>query len=85
SLIPFGLHHIWNVPFFFEVGEYVDPESGKVITGEIQRYLAGDPTAGNLAGGYLYSMWALPAVGLAIYHSARPDKRALVGGIMASA
>ncbi|SIN86578.1 glucose-specific PTS transporter subunit IIBC [Salinivibrio sp. ES.052] len=85
SLIPFGLHHIWNVPFFFEVGEYVDPESGKVITGEIQRYLAGDPTAGNLAGGYLYSMWALPAVGLAIYHAARPDKRALVGGIMASA
>ncbi|KKD00230.1 glucose-specific PTS transporter subunit IIBC [Photobacterium halotolerans] len=85
SLIPFGLHHIWNVPFFFEVGEYVDPETGKVIKGEIQRYLAGDPTAGNLAGGYLYSMWALPAVGLAIYHSARPEKRALVGGIMASA
>ncbi len=22
SLIPFGLHHIWNVPFFFEVGSY---------------------------------------------------------------
>ncbi|MDX1301779.1 glucose-specific PTS transporter subunit IIBC [Photobacterium sp.] len=85
SLIPFGLHHIWNVPFFFEVGEYVNPETGAVIKGEIQRYLAGDPTAGNLAGGYMYSMWALPAIGLAIYRSARPEKRALVGGIMASA
>ncbi|KLV07267.1 PTS glucose-specific subunit IIBC [Photobacterium aquae] len=85
SLIPFGLHHIWNVPFFFEVGEYVNPETGEVIKGEIQRYLAGDPTAGNLAGGYMYSMWALPAIGLAIYRSARPEKRALVGGIMASA
>ncbi|OAN17883.1 PTS glucose-specific subunit IIBC [Photobacterium jeanii] len=85
SLIPFGLHHIWNVPFFFEVGEYVNPETGAVIKGEIQRYLAGDPTAGNLAGGYMYSMWALPAIGLAIFHSARPEKRALVGGIMASA
>jgi len=21
-LLPFGLHHIWNVPFFFEVGTY---------------------------------------------------------------
>lgn len=85
SLIPFGLHHIWNVPFFFEVGEYINPETGAVIKGEIQRYLAGDPTAGNLAGGYMYSMWALPAIGLAIYRSARPEKRALVGGIMASA
>ncbi|OZS44328.1 glucose-specific PTS transporter subunit IIBC [Photobacterium sanguinicancri] len=85
SLIPFGLHHIWNVPFFFEVGEYVNPETGAVIKGEIQRYLAGDPTAGNLAGGYMYSMWALPAIGLAIYKSARKEKRALVGGIMASA
>jgi len=85
SLIPFGLHHIWNVPFFFEVGEYINPETGAVIKGEIQRYLAGDPTAGNLAGGYMYSMWALPAIGLAIYRSARPEKRVLVGGIMASA
>ena len=25
SLIPFGLHHIWNVPFFFEVGQYPGP------------------------------------------------------------
>lgn len=51
-LIPFGLHHIWNVPFFFEVGSYMDPTTGKAITGEIQRYIAGDPTAGNMAGGY---------------------------------
>ncbi|GAL03624.1 PTS system glucose-specific IIB / IIC component [Photobacterium aphoticum] len=67
------------------MGEYVNPETGEVIKGEIQRYLAGDPTAGNLAGGYMYSMWALPAIGLAIYRSAKPEKRALVGGIMASA
>lgn len=85
ALIPFGLHHIWNVPFFFEVGEYVNPETGAIVKGEIQRYLAGDPTAGNLAGGYMYSMWALPAIGLAIYRSAKPEKRALVGGIMVSA
>ncbi|WP_413702332.1 PTS transporter subunit EIIC [Psychromonas sp. KJ10-10] len=24
SLIPFGLHHIWNVPFFFEAGSCVN-------------------------------------------------------------
>jgi glucose PTS system EIICB or EIICBA component len=84
SLIPFGLHHIWNVPFFFEVGQYVD-ETGKVIRGEIYRFTAGDPTAGNLAGGYLFKMWGLPAAALAIWHTARPENRKKVGGIMISA
>ena len=23
ALIPFGLHHVWNVPFFFQAGEFV--------------------------------------------------------------
>lgn len=27
-LIPFGLHHIWNVPFFFKVGQYRVPGTG---------------------------------------------------------
>jgi PTS system glucose-specific IIC component len=85
SLIPFGLHHIWNVPFFFEVGQYLDPETGKVIRGEIHRFTAGDPTAGKLAGGYLFKMWGLPAAALAIWRTARPENRAKVGGIMISA
>jgi glucose PTS system EIICB or EIICBA component len=85
SLIPFGLHHIWNVPFFFEVGQYLDPATGKIIRGEIYRFTAGDPTAGNLAGGYLFKMWGLPAAALAIWRTARPENRAKVGGIMVSA
>ena len=85
SLIPFGLHHIWNVPFFFEVGQYVEPETGKIIRGEIYRFTAGDPTAGNLAGGYLFKMWGLPAAALAIWRTARPENRKKVGGIMISA
>jgi PTS system glucose-specific IIC component len=85
ALIPFGLHHIWNVPFFFEVGQYLDPTTGTMIRGEIHRYTAGDPTAGNLAGGYLFKMWGLPAAAVAIWHSARPENRAKVGGIMISA
>ena len=85
SLIPFGLHHIWNVPFFFEVGQFFDQASGKIIRGEIYRFTAGDPTAGNLAGGYLFKMWGLPAAALAIWQTARPENRAKVGGIMISA
>lgn len=85
ALIPFGLHHIWNVPFFFEVGSYTDPVTHKVIHGEIYRFTAGDPTAGNLAGGYLFKMWGLPAAAIAIWKTARPENRARIGGIMLSA
>jgi PTS system glucose-specific IIC component len=84
SLIPFGLHHIWNAPFFFEVGTYVDA-AGETIRGEIPRYLKGDPTAGNLAGGYLFKMWGLPAAGIAMWHCAKPEEKARVGGLMMSA
>jgi glucose PTS system EIICB or EIICBA component len=85
ALIPFGLHHIWNVPFFFEVGSYLDPATGKVIHGEIYRFTAGDPTAGNLAGGYLFKMWGLPAAAIAIWRTAKPENRKRIGGIMISA
>ena len=85
SLIPFGLHHVWNVPFFFQTGEYVDPETHKVVHGEIARFIAGDPTAGNMTGGYLFKMWGLPAAALAIWQCARPENKAKIGGIMISA
>jgi PTS system glucose-specific IIC component len=85
SLIPFGLHHVWNVPFFFQAGEYTDPATGQVVRGEIARFIAGDPTAGNMTGGYLFKMWGLPAAALAIWRAARPGQRAKVGGIMISA
>lgn len=31
SLLPVGLHHIWNAPFFFEVGSYVDQKPAKSL------------------------------------------------------
>ena len=34
SLIPFGLHHVWNVPFFFQAGDYLDPTTGKMVHAE---------------------------------------------------
>jgi glucose PTS system EIICB or EIICBA component len=85
ALIPFGLHHIWNVPFFFQAGDFLDPSTGKIIHGEIARFVAGDPTAGNMTGGYLFKMWGLPAAALAMWRAARPENRAKVGGIMISA
>lgn len=101
SLIPFGLHHIWNVPFFFEIGRYYQPlqagvdcalpamqanaEMCKVVTGEVPRFFAGDPTAGILAGGFLFKMFGLPAAAIAIWQAAKPEKKAIIGSIMISA
>ncbi|MBI6529335.1 PTS glucose transporter subunit IIBC [Proteus vulgaris] len=84
GLVPFGLHHIWNVPFQMQVGEYVN-SAGQVFHGDIPRYMAGDPTAGMLSGGFLFKMFGLPAAAIAIWHSARPENRVKVGGIMISA
>ncbi|MCG9696138.1 PTS transporter subunit EIIC [Shewanella sp. Isolate11] len=82
-LIPLGLHHIWNAPFFLEMGQYTS--GAEVVRGEMSRYLAGDPQAGNLAGGYLIKMWGLPAAALAIWRCADSSERNRVAGLMFSA
>lgn len=85
GLIPFGLHHVWNVPFFFQAGDFTDPATGQIVHGEIARFIAGDPTAGNMTGGYLFKMFGLPAAAIAIWRAARPEEQKKVGGIMISA
>lgn len=85
SLLPTGLHHIWNAPFFFQIGSYTDPATGNVVHGEIARYLSGDPTAGNLAGSYLFKMYGLPAAAFAMIYTAKPEKKKFVASIMISA
>jgi PTS system glucose-specific IIC component len=83
-LLPFGLHHIWNVPFFFEMGSFKDA-TGKIVHGDINRFFAGDRSAGVLAGAFLFKMFGLPGAALAIWRSAKPENRKHVGGIMISA
>ncbi|QBI52756.1 PTS system glucose-specific EIICB component [Streptomonospora litoralis] len=85
-LLPFGLHHIVNSVVWFVFGSYTDPETGNVFHGEINRYLAGDPTAGGFLSGFFpVLMFGLPAAALAMWRAAHPSQRAAVGGIMFSA
>lgn len=85
ALIPFGLHHIFYQPFYFEIGSFTD-SVGKVVHGDLTRYFAGDPTAGTfMAGAFPIMLFGFPAAALAIYHTAKPAKKKLIGGIMASA
>lgn len=91
SLIPFGLHHIWNVPFFFQAGTCVNG-AGETLHGVLTCYLSADEASraagngfGQLAGGYMFKMYGLPAAAIAMWHAAKPENRAKVGGIMISA
>ncbi|WP_343188457.1 PTS glucose transporter subunit IIBC [Buchnera aphidicola (Neophyllaphis varicolor)] len=84
TLVPFGLHHIWNVPFQMQIGEYIN-SSGQIFHGDISRYMAGDMTAGKLSGGFLFKMYGLPAAAIAIWHSSKKENKAKIGGIMLSA
>ena len=84
-LVPFGLHHIWNVPFLFEVGTYINPKTGETVHGVISRFFAGDYTAAILGGGFVFKMFGLPAAAFAIYRCAKPENKARVAGIMGSA
>ncbi|MES9508530.1 PTS transporter subunit EIIC [Streptomyces sp. NPDC000609] len=79
ALIPVGMHHLLNSFPWFQAGEY----HGK--SGDINRFLAGDPTAGQFMTGFFpIMMFALPAACLAIVHCARPERRKVVGGMMFS-
>lgn len=90
SLIPFGLHHIFYSPFWFEFGEYVN-KAGQIVRGDQAIFMAQikdgvEFTAGTfMTGKFPFMMFGLPAAALAMYHEAKPEKKALVGGIMASA
>ncbi|ANB56223.1 PTS system, glucose-specific IIBC component [Anoxybacillus sp. B7M1] len=90
ALIPFGLHHIFYSPFWYEFGEYVN-KAGEVVHGDQKIFFAQlkdgvDLTAGTfMTGKFPFMMFGLPAAALAIYHEARPENKKVVAGIMASA
>ncbi|MFI1013272.1 PTS transporter subunit EIIC [Streptomyces sp. NPDC020965] len=79
ALIPVGMHHLLNSFPWFQAGEY------EGNSGDIARFLAGDPEAGQFMTGFFpIMMFALPAACLAIVHCARPERRKIVGGMMFS-
>ena len=78
-LIVTGLHHILNNVVYFLYGDYHG------VTGDLNRFFAGDPTAGAFMAGYFpVMMFGLPAACLAMYHTAGPERRQAVGGMLLS-
>jgi PTS system N-acetylglucosamine-specific IIC component len=84
-LIPLGLHHIPNSYIWFLYGEYQGP-GGEVVTGDIPRFTAGDPTGGAYTAGFFpILMFGLPAAALAMIHVANKKQRKVAVGILAAA
>jgi PTS system N-acetylglucosamine-specific IIC component len=78
-LIVTGLHHILNNIAWFIIGDFHG------VTGDLNRFFAGDPSAGAfMAGFFPVMMFGLPAACLAMYHEARPERRAEAGGLLLS-
>ncbi|WP_172369060.1 glucose-specific PTS transporter subunit IIBC [Sporosarcina jiandibaonis] len=88
-LIPFGLHHIFHAPFWYEFGSYTTT-AGAIVRGDMTIFFAQlkdgvELTAGNFMGGeFPIMMFGLPAAALAMYHAARPERKKLVAGLLGS-
>lgn len=88
-LIPFGLHHIFHAPFWYEFGSYTTA-AGSIVRGDMTIFFAQlkdnvELTAGHfMAGEFPIMMFGLPAAALAMYHMARPEKKKLVAGLLIS-
>lgn len=78
-LIVTGLHHIINNIAWFLLGDYHG------VTGDLKRFFAGDPSAGAFMSGFFpVMMFGLPGACLAMYHTALPERRRVVGGLLGS-
>ncbi|KKD07178.1 PTS transporter subunit EIIC [Streptomyces sp. WM6386] len=84
ALLPVGMHQFVNTVAWQEIGSFKD-STGAVWHGDLPRFFHGDPTAGQFMTGFFpIMMFALPAAALAITHTARPERRKAVGGMMLS-
>ena len=93
ALIPFGLHHIFYMPFWQTgVGGSVTID-GELVQGAQNIFfrMLGDPntvvfdeSAKFLAGKYPFMMGGLPGAALAMYSCARPEKKKEAGSLLFS-
>ncbi|QTN10747.1 PTS transporter subunit EIIC [Mammaliicoccus vitulinus] len=92
---PFGLHHIFYLPFWQTALGGTMEINGKVVQGTQNIFFAqlGDANLTHyysgisryMSGRFITMMFGLLGAALAIYHTAKPEKKKVVGGLMLSA
>lgn len=80
-LIPFGLHHALNSVFWFDVAGIND--IGK-FWGNVDGGILGQ-TGMYMSGFFPVMMFGLPAAALAMYHTAKENKKKIAAGLLFSA
>jgi len=94
-LIPFGLHHVFYLPFWQTAVGGTAEVGGKVIEGAQNIFFAELATpeithfsvsaTRFMSGKFPLMIFGLPGAALAMYRCARPEKRKQVGGLLLSA
>ncbi len=95
ALIPFGLHHVFYMPFWqTELGGSMIID-GVTIQGAQNIFFAELASRNTqqfsveatrfMSGKFPFMIFGLPAAAYAMYKAARPEKRKLVGGLLISA
>ncbi len=96
ALIPFGLHHVFYMPFWHtELGGSMEI-AGRTIAGGQNIFFAQLADSANVAhfsaeatrffsGEFIFMIFGLPGAALAMYHCARPEKKKAAGGLLLSA
>ncbi|MDF2473668.1 MAG: ptsG: system glucose-specific component [Anaerocolumna sp.] len=95
ALIPFGLHHVFYLPFWQTAVGGTATVGGKLIEGAQNIFFAELATPGIehfsvsatrfMSGKFPLMIFGLPGAALAMYKCAKPEKRKLVGGLLISA
>lgn len=93
-LLPFGLHHGLNWPIrTTELGGIFEI-NGKTYMGTINAYMAAignastkiDPNIARFsAGKFVYNMFGLPGAAFAMYKTAKPENKKIVGSLLLAA
>ena len=93
-LIPFGLHHVFYLPFWQTAVGGTMPVAGSVVEGAQNIFFAqlADPSTIHFAssatrfftGEFIVMIFGLPGAAYAMYRAARPDKKKEVGGLLLS-
>lgn len=96
ALIPFGLHHVFYMPFWQTAVGGTAEVAGQIIEGGQNIFFAELADSANIAhfssdatryfsGEFIFMIFGLPGAALAMYHCAKPEKKKATGGLLLSA
>lgn len=96
ALIPFGLHHVFYMPFWQTAVGGTMEVGGQIIQGGQNIFFAQLADSSNVAhfsadatryfsGEFIFMIFGLPGAALAMYQCAKPEKKKAAGGLLLSA